>query len=60
MARCTWRCVLTAIIGGVDIFEDPGCHFSQQMSSWPQLLLPELVSHELTTYLSDFDHFLMQ
>ena len=30
---CTWKCILTAISGGVDISEVPGCHFLQQMSS---------------------------
>ena len=29
----TWKCVPTAISGGVDIFKIPGCHLSQQMSS---------------------------
>ena len=23
---CTWKCVLTAISCGVDIYEVPGCH----------------------------------
>ena len=30
---CTWKCVLTAISGGVDISKGPGCHLLQQMSS---------------------------
>ena len=28
-----WKCVPTAICGGVDIFEVPGCHLLRQMSS---------------------------
>ena len=28
-----WKCVLTAISGGVDIFEVPGNHLLRQMSS---------------------------
>ena len=59
---CTWKCAPTAIFGGVDISEVPGCHFLQQMSSqWgSQKLLQGLVSHELTAYLSIFDKFLTQ
>ena len=40
----------TAICGGVDIAEVPGCHLLQQMSpqSVSQKLLQGLVSHELT------------
>ena len=30
---CTWKCVLSAISGGVDISEVPGYHLLQQMSS---------------------------
>ena len=30
---CTWKCVPTAISGGADISEVPGCHLLQQMSS---------------------------
>ena len=30
---CTWKCVPTAISGGVDISEVPGCHLLRQMSS---------------------------
>ena len=29
----TWKCVLTAISGGVDISEVPGCHLLRQMNS---------------------------
>ena len=29
----TWKCVPTAISGGVDISEVPGCHLLRQMSS---------------------------
>ena len=29
----TWTCVSTAISDGVDIFEVPGCHLLQQISS---------------------------
>ena len=44
----------TAISGGVDISEVPGCHLLQQMSSqWgSQKLLQGFVSDELTAYLS--------
>ena len=28
-----WKCVPTAICGGVDISEVPGCHLLRQMSS---------------------------
>ena len=28
-----WKCVLTAIFGGVDISEVPGCYLLQQMNS---------------------------
>ena len=28
-----WKCIPTAISGGVDIFEVPGCHLLRQMSS---------------------------
>ena len=28
-----WKCIPTAIFGGVDIFEVPGCHLLRQMSS---------------------------
>ena len=28
-----WKCIPTAISGGVDISEVPGCHLLQQMSS---------------------------
>ena len=28
----TWKCVPTAIFGGVDISEVPGCHLLRQMS----------------------------
>ena len=30
---CAWKCIPTAIFGGVDILEVPGCHLLQQMSS---------------------------
>ena len=29
----TWKCIPTAVSGGVDISEIPGCHLLQQMSS---------------------------
>ena len=47
----------TAISGGVDISEVPGCHMLWQMSSqWgSQKLIQGLVSHELTAYLSIFN-----
>ena len=28
-----WKCVPTAISGGVDVSEVPGCHFLRQISS---------------------------
>ena len=44
----------TAISGGVDISEFPGCHLLQQMSSQcgSQKLIQGLGTHELTTHLS--------
>ena len=55
-----WKCIpTTAISGGVNISEVPGCHLLQQMRAqcgWqklPQGLLP----HELTAYLSIFALF---
>ena len=30
---CAWKCVPTAISGGVDISEVPGCHLLREMSS---------------------------
>ena len=30
---CVWKCVPTAISGGVDISKVPGCHLLRQMSS---------------------------
>ena len=59
---CAWKCVPTAILGGVNISEAPGYHFLWQMSyQWgSQKLLQGLVSYELTAYLSDFDLFLTQ
>ena len=29
---CAWKCVPTAISSGMNVSEDPGCHFLQQMS----------------------------
>ena len=48
-----WKCVPTAISGGVDISKVPGCHLLRQMSSQlgSQKLLQGLVSHELTACL---------
>ena len=59
---CAWKCVSTAISGGVDISEVPGCYLLQQMSSqWgSQKLLQGLVSRELTVCPSIFDLFLTQ
>ena len=58
----TWKCIPTAISGGVDTSKVPGCHLLRQMcSQWrSQKLLQELVSHELTAYLSVFNLFLTQ
>ena len=53
-----WKCVPTTISGSVDISEVPGCHLLRQMSS--QKLLQELVSYELTAYISVFSLFLTQ
>ena len=33
LASCAWKCIPTAICGGVDISEVPGCHLLRQMSS---------------------------
>ena len=33
MSCHTWRCVPTAISGGVDVLRVPGCHLLKQMSS---------------------------
>ena len=33
VSYCVWKCVTTAIYGGVDISEVPGCHLLYQMSS---------------------------
>ena len=54
-----WTCVPTAISGGFDISEVPGCHLLRQMSSqWgSQKSLQGLVSHELTAYLFIFNLF---
>ena len=62
MSCCAWKCVPTVIFGGVDIFQVPGCHLLEQMSSQcgSQKLLQGLVSHELTAYLSVFNLFLTQ
>ena len=59
---CAWKCVPTAISGGVNISEAPGCHLLWQLSSqWgSQKLLKGLVSHELTAYLSLLNLFLTQ
>ena len=59
---CMWKCVPTAILGGVDISEVPACDLLQQTSSqWGlQKLLQGLVSHELTAYFSVFNLFLTQ
>ena len=56
------KCAPTAISGGVDISEVPGCHLLRQMSSQcgSQKLLQRLVSHELTANHSVFDLFLTQ
>ena len=61
-ASRTWKCVPTSISGCVDISEVPGRRWLQQMSSqWElQIILQELVSHQLTSYLSVFDTFLSQ
>ena len=33
MPCCTWESVPEAISGGMDIYEGPGCHLLQQLSS---------------------------
>ena len=55
----TRKCIPTAISGGVDFSEVPGCHLLRQMSfqRGPQKLLQKLVSHELTAHLSVFNQF---
>ena len=52
-----WKCVPTATFGGVGISDLPRYHLLRQMSSqWgSQNFFQELVSNELTTYLSVFD-----
>ena len=52
-----WKCVPTAIFGGVNISEVPGQMRSQSGS---QKILQGLVSCELTAYLSVLDLFLTQ
>ena len=56
---CTWKGVPTAISGGVNISEIPGCHLLRQMGSQcrSKKLLHGLVSHELTACLSVFNLF---
>ena len=56
MPRCAWKCVRAAVSGGV-YFQGPWVSFvtTDELS---QSLLQELVSHELTVYLSVFDLFL--
>ena len=56
-----WKCVPTAISGGVDISKVPACHLLQQMSSQrgSQKLRQGWVS-ELTAYLFVFNLFLTQ
>ena len=51
-----WKCVPIAISSDVDIPKDPGCHLLCQVSpQWgSRKLFQGFVSHELTTYLSDF------
>ena len=46
-----------SVFSGVDIYDVPECHLLQQMISQLglQKLLQQLVSQELTVYLSDFD-----
>ena len=59
MPCCAWKCVPTAVFGGVYISEVPGCHLLWQMNSqWvSQKLLQGLVFH---TYISVFNLFLTQ
>ena len=47
-----WKCVPTAISGGVDIFEAPGCQLLK--------IILRMVFHKLTAYLSVFHLFLTQ
>ena len=58
MSCHTWKCVPMAIPDGVDISEVPGCNLLQQMSS--QWVLLQLVSYDLTAYLSAFNLVLTQ
>ena len=57
---CSWKCVTTAVSGGVDISKVPGCHLLWQMNSQgrSQKLLQGLVSCEPAAYLSVFNIFL--
>ena len=54
-----WKCVPTAISGGANISEVPGCYLLQQKSSqWgSQKLLQGLVYHEHTAYISVWTYF---
>ena len=54
----TWKCVPTAISSSVGISEFSGYHLLQQVSS--QWGSQELMSYELTVYLSVFSLFLTQ
>ena len=55
----SWKCIPTAISGGVDISEVRECHLLWHMSSqWgSKRLLQGLVSHHFTAYLSIFNPF---
>ena len=56
---CIWKCVPTAISGGVDISGVPGCHLlTDEFSVRVTKLLQGLVSDELTAYLPVFNLFL--
>ena len=56
-----WKFVSTPFFGGVDISKVTEWHSLWQMSShWGSQKLLQLVSHELTAYLSRFKLFLIQ
>ena len=61
VALVLWKRVPKATSGGVDIPEVPGCHLLRPTSSqrMSQKLIQGRVSHQLTTYFSDFHLILM-
>ena len=58
-----WKCIFTAISGGINISEIPGCHFLLQISTqWGskklvQGLVPELKEMAISSEVPKPDHF---